>query len=89
MGSAVRPKPERLGEKLKAIRVNLDYSQTEMLLALGYESDRKELRSVVSAYERGKREPNLIDLLNYARIAKVTVEEIIDDELELPFCDKK
>ncbi|MDQ3636267.1 MAG: hypothetical protein M3405_17460 [Acidobacteriota bacterium] len=43
----------------------------------------------VRPYERGKREPNLIDLLNYARIAKVAVEEITDDELELPFSDKK
>lgn len=89
MGSAVRPRPKRLGAKLKAIRIRLDYSQTEMLLALGYDNNRKELRSVVSAYERGKREPNLIDLLSYARIAKVTVEEIIDDELELTFSDEK
>jgi transcriptional regulator with XRE-family HTH domain len=83
MGKAVRLRPKRLGEKLKAIRLKLDYSQTEMLMALGYESYKKELRSVISAYERDKREPNLIDLLSYARIAKVTVEEIIDDELEL------
>lgn len=85
MGRSVRPRPKRLGEKLKTIRLKLDYSQTEMLMALGYESDKKELRSVVSAYERDKREPNLIDLLKYSRLANVSVESIIDDELELPF----
>jgi transcriptional regulator with XRE-family HTH domain len=55
-----------------------------MLIKLGYPSDKKEFRSIVSAYELGKREPNLIDLLNYARLAKVSVEGLIDDELEFP-----
>ena len=87
MGRSVRPRPKRLGEKLKAIRLKLDYSQTEMLLALGYKNNQKNLRSIISAYERGKREPNLIDLLNYARIAKVNVEEIIDDNLNLSFTE--
>ena len=83
MGRASRPKPERLAEKLRDIRENLSLSQTEMLINLGYPPDRREFRSIISAYELGKREPNLLDLLKYARLAGVTVEVIIDDNLEL------
>jgi transcriptional regulator with XRE-family HTH domain len=83
VGRASRPKPLRLAEKLKIIRENLGFSQTEMLIRLGYSSDKREFRSIISAYELGKREPTLIDLLNYAHLAGVTVESIIDDGLEL------
>lgn len=85
MGRATRPRPKHLGIKLKAIRVELGFSQTEMLIALGYSSDKKDFRSVISAYELDKREPNLIDLLNYSRIGKVSLEVIVDDKLQLPF----
>ena len=83
MGRAVRPKPLRLAEKLKAVRKNLRLSQTEMLIKLGYPPDMTDFRSIISAYELGKREPTLIDLLSYARLAGVTVESIIDDKMEL------
>lgn len=85
MGRASRPKPLRLAEKLKSIREHLVLSQTELLIKLGYSSDRREFRSIISAYELGKREPTLIDLLNYSQLADVTVESIINDKLELPF----
>ncbi len=83
MGRSSRPKPKKLADKLKQIRIHLGLSQTEMLMRLNYDPDKKELRSVVSAYELGKREPTLLDLLNYARMVKVPVENLIDDELEL------
>jgi transcriptional regulator with XRE-family HTH domain len=38
----------------------------------------------LSELESGRREPNLLLLLNYARLAKVTVENLIDDDLDLP-----
>lgn len=84
MGRASRPKPAKLAEKLKQIRLLLNLSQTDMLINLGYQADKKEFRRVISAYELGKREPTLIDLLKYARIAGVSVECLIDDELNLP-----
>ena len=40
--------------------------------------------TAISAYERGTREPDLITLLRYARVARVNVERLIDDELDLP-----
>lgn len=80
MGRASRPKPVFLAKKLKIIRNRLGFSQTEMLINLGYSSDKKEFRSIISAYELGKREPTLIDLLNYSKLANVSVESLIDDE---------
>lgn len=83
MGRASRPKPEFLAKKLKIIREKLGLSQTDMLIRLGYSNDKKEFRSIISAYEIGKREPTLIDLLKYARLVDVSVETLIDDDLEL------
>jgi hypothetical protein len=37
----------------------------------------------ISGYERGKREPDLIVLRRYARLAKLSVESLIDDTLDL------
>jgi transcriptional regulator with XRE-family HTH domain len=38
----------------------------------------------ISEYEQDKREPSLITLLAYARAASVHLEDIVDDEFELP-----
>ncbi len=81
MGYA-RPKPERLAEKLRQIRDGLGLSQTEMLKRLGLEENMSYAR--ISEYETGVREPSLLTLLEYARIAGVHMEDIVDDELDLP-----
>jgi transcriptional regulator with XRE-family HTH domain len=78
----VRPKPERLAEKLRQIRVTLGFSQPEMLRRLGVEDLIAYHR--ISEYESGKREPLLMVLLQYARVAGVHAEALIDDELDLP-----
>jgi transcriptional regulator with XRE-family HTH domain len=38
----------------------------------------------ISDYERGEREPPLPILLRYARVANVSMEALVDDELDLP-----
>jgi transcriptional regulator with XRE-family HTH domain len=81
MGS-VRPKPERLAEKLLLIRNALGLSQSEMLSRLGVED--LITYHQISRYETGDREPPLKILLQYARTAGVYVEDLIDDELDLP-----
>jgi len=81
MGYA-RRRPERLAEKLKRIRITLRLSQTELHKRLGVEDDIPYTR--ISDYELGKNEPTLIVLLEYARLAGVHVETIIDDSSELP-----
>lgn len=81
MGSA-RTRPERLAEKLLAIRNAFGLSQTDMHRRLGVEDLIPYTR--ISDYELGKREPTLMILLQYARVAGVHVEALIDDELDLP-----
>jgi transcriptional regulator with XRE-family HTH domain len=81
MGRSRRRKPKRLARKLLAIRKALKLSQSEMAKAL----DLETAYTSVSGYERGKREPDLIVLLRYARLAKVSVESLIDDKMPLPF----
>ena len=81
MGSA-RPRPARLAEKLLQIRNALGVSQTDMLRRLQAE-DQIDY-TTISKYELGKNEPPLIILLQYARVAGVPTEVLIDDELDLP-----
>jgi transcriptional regulator with XRE-family HTH domain len=76
-----RQQPKRIPEKLLAIRRHLALSQTEMT---------ERLQSVghygrISEYELGRRVPTILTLLGYARTAKVPLEHIVDDEIELKF----
>lgn len=77
-----RPRPVRLAEKLLQIRTGLGLSQTQMLERLGFSDSMHYGR--ISEYEQDKREPTLITLLAYARAASVHLEDIVDDNLELP-----
>jgi transcriptional regulator with XRE-family HTH domain len=81
MGNA-RQRPERLGEKLRQIRLSLGLSQSELLRHL----DAEDLiaYSQISGYETGQREPTLMIILRYARLASVPTEVLIDDDLDLP-----
>ena len=81
MGHA-RRRPERLAQKLRKIRNTLGLSQTELHKSLGVEEDIPYTR--ISDYELGKNEPTLIVLLEYARVAGVHLEAIVDDRLDLP-----
>jgi transcriptional regulator with XRE-family HTH domain len=81
MGYA-RPKPERLAEKLLHIRLTLGLSQTELLHRLGVEDLINYTQ--ISRFESGTREPSLMVLLQYARLANVYLEALVDDSLDLP-----
>lgn len=81
MGSA-RERPERLAEKLLQIRDALGVSQGDMLIRIGL--GESGYRHYISQFETGRREPSLLILLQYARVANVYVEALIDDELDLP-----
>lgn len=78
----VRPRPERLGEKLRQIRDALGLSQTEMLKRL--EAEDLIAYNQISQYETGRREPPLTILLQYARAANISTDVLIDDDLDLP-----
>ena len=75
-----RRQPKKLARKLLAIRHRLGASQTEMARLLKLEISY----TAVSAYELGTREPDLITLLQYARVANISTDVLIDDKLKLP-----
>ena len=80
MGEKARPRPARLAEKLLQIRVGLGLSQGELIRRLGVELTQNR----ISDYERGIGEPSLPLLLRYARVAGISTDVLIDDELDLP-----
>lgn len=83
MGRSHRQTPRRLAAKLYAIRTGLDLTQEQMIERLG----RPEIPlypASISMYEQGKREPPLLVLLSYARVAGVTMEMLVDDDLDIP-----
>lgn len=82
MGRASRPKPKRLPGKLLQIRLVLNLSQGDMLYRLRLHE--RLSRNAISAYELGTVEPPLPVLLDYARIANVWMDVLVDDALDLP-----
>ena len=82
MGRATPAKPKRLPEKLLQIRESLGLSQNGMLRRLGLPD--KLIQTSISGYERGAREPSLLVLLEYSRVAGVYMDVLVDDELDLP-----
>jgi transcriptional regulator with XRE-family HTH domain len=82
MGRVSRPKPTRLAAKLLQIRNSLGLSQNEMLRRLDLADGL--FRSAVSGYELGTREPPLPVLLKYAQLARVCLDVLVNDELNLP-----
>lgn len=81
MGNA-RRRPRRLAEKLLHIRNALGLSQPALHRHLGIEDEVAYTR--ISEYELDKAEPTLMILLQYARVAGVPTEVLIDDSLDLP-----
>jgi transcriptional regulator with XRE-family HTH domain len=82
MGTKPRRKPKRLAGKLLQIRVAFELSQSEMLKRL--EADDLMAYNEISKYELGLREPSLLVLLQYAQVAGVCLDVLVNDELELP-----
>lgn len=84
MGSAKRPRPERLPAKLLTIRNKIDggLSQNEMIKRLGLEEEIEQER--ISKYERGILEPPWFILCAYADVSNVWLEVLVKDDLDLP-----
>ena len=73
-----RPSPQRLAAKLLEIRQRLGLSKRTWP---NYSLVITDAR--ISEYEHGRREPNLMVLLSYSHAARVPVEYLINDELDL------
>jgi transcriptional regulator with XRE-family HTH domain len=82
MGRAKRPQPGRLADKVSEVRRKLGVSQNGMIRLMGLTDDLTQAE--ISAFERSIRVPPLPVLLEYARVANVYLEVLVDDELDLP-----
>ena len=82
MGRKPRVRPKHLAAKLCTIRFALGLSQGALVKRL----DAEDIINAkhISKYELGEREPNLVILLRYARLAGVSMDVLADDELDLP-----
>ena len=83
MGRSYRSRPQKLGAKLRTIRMQLGLTQTEMVRTLAVKDEPLRAASI-SGYELGEREPPLLVLLKYARLAGCTMEELVDDKIKWP-----
>ena len=83
MGRSYRTRPKKLGAKLRLIRMRLGLTQSQMIQKLGVKDEPLRPASI-SGYELGEREPPLIVLLRYARVAGVPMEILVDDKMKLP-----
>lgn len=83
MGRSARPRPVRLAAKLLRLRLLLGLSQTAMIERLDYRLSPLTLAGLWE-FEHGRREPPLPLLLRYARLARLPLEVLVDDELNLP-----
>lgn len=77
-----RAMPKKLGKKLRQIREQLGMSQREIVTALNYTATPLRA-SQISQYENGQREPTMMLVLAYARLARVPMEWLVDDKMKL------
>ena len=83
MGHA-RNRPKRLAEKLLQIREALGLSQREIAEWLGERAGVKITYKNISKYECDRSVPFIEVVLAYARLANVSMNRIVDDDLDLP-----
>ena len=72
-----RKSPKKLAGKLREIRMRLEMTQQEVADRLGTDA------SSISRFERGIREPSLLEILEYSYMSGVAVEVLIDDKRSL------
>ncbi len=80
MGRTRSAQPKKLAGKLRKIRRRLEWSQEQMADRLK-KVEKSIYPGLVSRFEHGKAEPSLIVLLEYSRIAGVSMETLVDDKV--------
>ena len=75
-------RPKNLADKLVAIRHKLGMSRSQLAALIVY-SDKGAAR--ISDYEDETRRPSSLVLLNYAKLARISLELLVNDNLELVF----
>jgi len=82
MGRRRRAQPQEMAGKLREIRARLKLSQEEMDRQFKH-LPGEMYPGLISRFEQGKVEPSLLILLAYARLAGVSMETLVDDNLKL------
>ena len=72
-----RESPKKLGAKMLQIRLWLDMTQEEVAKHLKTDSGS------ISRYERGLRDPSLLELLAFSRMSGAGMELLVDDKMSL------
>lgn len=86
MGHGKRSKPKRLGLKLRFIREQIfEITQEEMAKKLrDFGADITLHSGYIADYENSRsREPSLLTLLAYSKLTGISVNVLIDDELDI------
>jgi transcriptional regulator with XRE-family HTH domain len=81
MGRAHRSRPNRLGEKLRLIRMHFGLTQLALIRRLAVRGESL-YPSSISLFEQGGREPSLPVLLAYSKLSRVTINELVDDQVK-------
>jgi len=85
MGRGRRVQPKKLRLKLKAIRDRMGLTQQELVEMLQIHAPGEFVDpSYISQYESGKREPSLFILLAYSKITGISINTLVDDQMDLP-----
>ncbi len=72
-----RKSPKKLAGKLREIRLRMEMTQQEVADRVGTDV------SSISRFERGIREPSLLEILEYSYMSGMGVEILIDDRKSL------
>ncbi len=78
------PISKHLPRKLRLIRRFSGLTQGQILLRINPLQDTEDNRARISQYESGQRVPSLIEVLNYAKIYGISMDYLVDDNLEFP-----
>jgi transcriptional regulator with XRE-family HTH domain len=79
--------PKKLGKKLRVIREYKNWTLDQMAAAVGREDAGRRTR--VYEWEQGIRQPDLTSLLEYARLAGVSTDVLLDDKTVLKLHNKE